>query len=846
MKKILFFTTIFLFTCLTVSAQRITRDYHSVPMSKVLEDMNKRQKKYTINFVYDELEDFRVSGSVHNQLVPAAIQQLIGFYPIQVKEMAGNILLVECVQKVPGRVVGRVIDENGQPVSYANVSLLSPSNSTFINGGVTTIDGNFTIPAQSHDLVLKVTYVGYKAFTRRLSSYKVGTIHLVPDTIEMANVKVKGLRKSNHIDHDVYTFTDEQIKNSRQSQELISTLPGLRIDHQSGTIATLSGKTLLILVNGIEVNNNQLKTIKPEQVRNVDYYNIPPARYASYGTVINIHTRSLNDGYAAGVDTQQGFGGFNNTNVYAEYNKGNSQFSFDYSLEYRNAGDCKKDQNYKLTHDNNTMQYDYAGNYHFGYANQDFNLRYLYTTGDSLNFQVKFTPNIFRWFWRDNYDITAEGNPQWTNGHSRQEQLQKSFGPSLDIYVDHIFSHNQQLTLDLVGTWYHNKQNNDNHQHDESGESILDDNMRQHNNKYSLIGEIAYIKNWDKVKLSFGYKATLAMSNFTISNVLSDYNDFKYSAHDDNHYAYAQVDGKLGKMEYRLSIGGTYVHTSNEATTYNKFYFTPQAVLSYPLKNGQITFKWESNPELASISQLSDNSTIIIPGYIRRGNPLLKSGFTNSYLLSYSFSSPYIDLTVYGMADYTRHGISNYYVWQQINGEDVVVSQPMNDDYELNLCGSTSIQLKPFKSELFVVSAYTGFVHQQQKSDIIGKHNNNYWPLTIQGSSRYKDWGAYIFWRRQTIQLEGPDLSSSENTANIGVYWQHKQFQVTVGCLFPFEAPHYKNYTLSNNILQRRSYNEISSQHGQVFIGVSWNIFSGKQKSINKKINNKDNDKGMF
>ena len=86
MKKILFFTTIILFTCLTVSAQRITRDYHSVPMSKVLEDMNKRQKKYTINFVYDELEDFRVSGSVHNQLVPAAIQQLIGFYPIQVKD----------------------------------------------------------------------------------------------------------------------------------------------------------------------------------------------------------------------------------------------------------------------------------------------------------------------------------------------------------------------------------------------------------------------------------------------------------------------------------------------------------------------------------------------------------------------------------------------------------------------------------------------------------------------------------------------------------------------------------------------------------------------------------------
>lgn len=89
MRRILFtFTT--LLVCLLVNAQRITRDYHSVPMSKVLEDMNKQQDKYTINFVYDELEDFRVSGSVRNQPVPMAIQQLIGYYPIQVKEMPGK------------------------------------------------------------------------------------------------------------------------------------------------------------------------------------------------------------------------------------------------------------------------------------------------------------------------------------------------------------------------------------------------------------------------------------------------------------------------------------------------------------------------------------------------------------------------------------------------------------------------------------------------------------------------------------------------------------------------------------------------------------------------------------
>ena len=45
----------------TILAQRITRQYNNVSFSEALKDLNARQHKYTINFVYDELEDFRVT-----------------------------------------------------------------------------------------------------------------------------------------------------------------------------------------------------------------------------------------------------------------------------------------------------------------------------------------------------------------------------------------------------------------------------------------------------------------------------------------------------------------------------------------------------------------------------------------------------------------------------------------------------------------------------------------------------------------------------------------------------------------------------------------------------------------
>ena len=47
-----------------VSAQRITRQYNNVSFSAALKDLNARQDKYVINFVYDELEDFRVTKSI--------------------------------------------------------------------------------------------------------------------------------------------------------------------------------------------------------------------------------------------------------------------------------------------------------------------------------------------------------------------------------------------------------------------------------------------------------------------------------------------------------------------------------------------------------------------------------------------------------------------------------------------------------------------------------------------------------------------------------------------------------------------------------------------------------------
>lgn len=59
-------------------------------------------------------------------------------------------------------VGGRVINENGQPLPFVNVVLLSLPDSAFVQGAVTDENGMFNIVTDISDGLFKVTSVGYQ------------------------------------------------------------------------------------------------------------------------------------------------------------------------------------------------------------------------------------------------------------------------------------------------------------------------------------------------------------------------------------------------------------------------------------------------------------------------------------------------------------------------------------------------------------------------------------------------------------------------------------------------------------------------------------------------------------
>ena len=81
------YITLILALLLTVSTQaqtRISHEYNNVSLSDALRQLSEQQTGYTIYFLYNELEDFRITTIVKNKRLPEAIHQMIGFYPISV------------------------------------------------------------------------------------------------------------------------------------------------------------------------------------------------------------------------------------------------------------------------------------------------------------------------------------------------------------------------------------------------------------------------------------------------------------------------------------------------------------------------------------------------------------------------------------------------------------------------------------------------------------------------------------------------------------------------------------------------------------------------------------------
>ena len=167
-------------------------------------------------------------------------------------------------------VKGKVVDsENGDALMRSTVMLMTADSTRMVTGVATAQDGSFNLKnVKDGTYVVKISYIGFHDFLRQITVKKdenkgtltIGTVMLVPSSIELNQAVVTGQIKEVEMKEDTLIFNADAFKVPEGSvlEDLIKKLPGVEIT--DGTIK-VNGKTVRkILVGGKEFFGNNSRS----------------------------------------------------------------------------------------------------------------------------------------------------------------------------------------------------------------------------------------------------------------------------------------------------------------------------------------------------------------------------------------------------------------------------------------------------------------------------------------------------------------------------------------------------------------------------------------------------------
>ena len=638
-------------------AQRITRHYDNVSMSKALMELNDLQRDYTINFIYDELEDFKVTTDIKHEKLTDAILQIVGFYPIRVVKSGEHEIFVECTHKTDRHLTGTIIDENGQPVPYANVYLLHPSDSTVIGGGVSNEAGVFVIPYEQESVLARISYVGYKTVYLLCNKPEIGTIRIQLDSYKLKGVEITGSRPLVRMKDDAFVTTVEgsYLQKMGTGVDVLGQIPG--VIRNGGNIEVIGRGTPFIYINGRQMRNqSELDQLSSDQIKDVEVVMTPGAKYdATVKAVIRIKTiRPVGEGFSFNSRTVAGV----NHYVYGleELNLNYRTGGLDIfgMAEYENrrsrqTNDSRQDTYLQSHYQQNSMMHYYnknqmlAGKLGFNYMlNDKHSIGMTYTVTSRPNSQTSdyFTTML----------IDKQTDDQITGcGKVDGDDLQH-------IISGYYAGQTGKWSLDANADVLLQKQNSDNLTFEDAmqGDDRTITTRNDVKNRLYAAKFVAGHPLW-KGNIEIGAEGSYVHRTDVFGNVENIINASDTKIEENSTAAFVQLMQRLNKLTLIAGLRYEYldsryyesgVKMGDESRTYSDLF--PSLMLMYPLKNVRARLSYSRNINRPAFSQLSGNVKYINRYTYESGNPYLKPSYRDNLSLALNYK------WLTGMIDYAR------------------------------------------------------------------------------------------------------------------------------------------------------------------------------------------------
>ena len=568
-----------------------------------------------------------------------------------------SVMCLVAIASTAQGISGRVIDEQSQPMPFANVVLVNRSDSAFVAGAVTKDDGTFSISTVKQDGLLKVSSVGYIIRYIDARQGNVGDIQMQPDTQMLGEVVVKGSRPLVKMKDDALVTTVEgsYLSKTGTAGDVLGKIPGVISNH--GSVEVIGRGTPLIYINGRQMRNqSELDQLSSDQIKDVEVVMTPGAKYdATVKAVIRIKTiRPVGEGFSFNSRTVAGV----NHYVYGLE---------ELNLNYRTGGldifGMAEYENRRSRQTNDSRQDTYLQNHY-----QQNSLMHYYNKNQMLAGKLGFNYML-----NDNhsigmtYTVTSRPNSQ-TSDYFTTMLIDKQTDDQITGQgkvdgddIQHIISgyyagQTGKWSLDANADVLLQKQNSDNLTFEDATQSD-DRTVTTRNDVKNRLYAAKFVAGhplW-KGNIEIGAEGSYVHRTDAFGNVENIISSSDTKIEENSSAAFVQLMQRLNKLTLIAGLRYEYldsryyesgVKMGDESRTYSDLF--PSLMLMYPLKNVRARLSYSRNINRPAFSQLSGNVKYINRYTYESGNPYLKPSYRDNLSLALNYK------WLTGMIDYAR------------------------------------------------------------------------------------------------------------------------------------------------------------------------------------------------
>lgn len=246
-----------------------------------------------------------------------------------VLSFAGTPLMAQSIS-------GRVVDDAGSPIVGVSCVLMEQSDSAYVAGVITDIEGRFEIKVQTDkEYLLQLSFIGYRTKIQICRPGNLGDLSLGLDPTLLDGVTVSA--DSRNAITQTFFLSDSLKRSSVNSLQLLDRLDGISVDWMSDAVKIGEYRDVPVMLNGREVGKELISNLNPKRIKKIELLRFPKGKWGDMPVVLDFITYDDYMGYDLGVQSK-GMVSFRKSASHSESVGANFIYTFDRWSVYSELG----------------------------------------------------------------------------------------------------------------------------------------------------------------------------------------------------------------------------------------------------------------------------------------------------------------------------------------------------------------------------------------------------------------------------------------------------------------------------------------------------------------------------